>query len=172
MIWKLAAAAAGLLALGASDVGSDAPSDAQVAHIAYTAGVIDIAAGRQALTKSSNPAVRAFAGEMVRDHQAVNDQALALARKLGITPEDNPTSGALKAAADEEMSRLSPLKGASFDRAYVANEVAFHRTVNESLRTTLIPAARNGELKALLQTGLALFSEHQMHAQALAAQLR
>ena len=57
------------------------PSDAQIAHIAYTAGNIDIAAGKQAIAKSKNKDVVAFAQEMVRDHTAVNDQALALVKK-------------------------------------------------------------------------------------------
>ena len=62
--------------------------------------------------------------------------------------------------------------GSDFDRAYVANEVAFHRTVNEALAGTLIPEADNPELKALLETGLALFQEHQKHAEHLAQDLR
>ncbi len=32
---------------------------------------------------------------MVRDHQAVNDKALALVKKLHVTPQDNPTSQGL-----------------------------------------------------------------------------
>ena len=34
------------------------PTDPQIAHIAYTAGVIDIAAAKQASPKSKNKAVR------------------------------------------------------------------------------------------------------------------
>lgn len=143
-------------------------SDAQIAHIAYTAGAIDIEAGRQALAKSKSADVRAFAEEMVRDHQVVNDQALALAKKLGVTPEDNPTSAALTSQAAAQRRALAALDGAAFDRAYVANEVAFHRTVNAALRDQLIPGAHNTELKSLLQTGLTLFSEHQAHAEHLA----
>lgn len=151
--------------------GKPAPNDAQIAHIAYTAGVIDIAAGKQALAKSHDKAVRAFAEEMVRDHGAVNDQALALVRKLGVTPQDNATSAALSSGAADELKKLAQLSGAAFDRAYVRNEVAYHRTVNGALRDVLIPDARNGELKALLETGLKLFSEHQMHAEHLATTL-
>src|SRR3546814_5383703 len=44
------------------------PNDAQIAHIAYTAGQIDIAAGKQALAKSKNKAVRAFAEERSEEH--------------------------------------------------------------------------------------------------------
>ena len=66
-------------------------------------------------------------------------------------------------------ARIEPLAGAAFDRAYVANEAAYHAQVNEALRTTLIPQATNAELKALLESGLALFGEHQEHAEQLAA---
>src|SRR5215469_7410963 len=71
------------------------PNDAQIAHIAYTADQIDINAAKLALQKSKNKEVRDFAENMVRDHTAVNDQALALAKKLKMTPQDNDTSKAL-----------------------------------------------------------------------------
>ena len=144
-------------------------NDAQIAHIAYTAGVLDVAAGKQALAKSKDKAVRDFAAEMVRDHAAVNDQALALVKKLGVTPQDNPTSQALNKDAAAKLKAYAALNGAAFDKAYVANEVAYHKTVNGALANTLIPNAQNAELKSLLQTGLKLFTEHQMHAEHLAA---
>jgi len=166
-------AAAAVLALPAISFAESAkPNDAQIAHIAYTAGQLDIAAGKQALAKSHNKAVRAFASEMVRDHSAVNDKALALVKKLGVTPEANATSSTLTKQADAKRDELAKLEGSGFDKAYVANEVAFHKTVNAALRDTLIPSARNGELKALLKTGLTLFSEHQAHAEHLAQSLK
>jgi putative membrane protein len=142
-----------------------APNDAQIADIAYTAGAIDIAAAKQALAISHNAAVRDFAAEMVRDHQAVNDEALALVHKLNVTPEDNPTSQALQAAADRKRADYGKLSGPAFDRAYAANEVAYHQTVNAALANTLIPDAQNAELKSLLQTGLKLFQMHEEHAE-------
>ncbi len=148
-----------------------APNDAQIAHIAYTAGQIDIKAANQALQKTSNPEVKAFASEMVRDHTAVNDKALALVKKLHVTPQDNPTSQSLTKAADAKLAELSKLSGAAYDRAYVENEVAFHKTVNGALKDTLIPNAQNAELKSLLETGLTLFQSHQAHAEHLAASL-
>ena len=163
---------AALLALGMTSAAGahDSPlTDAQVAHIAYTAGQIDITAAEQALAKSTNPAVIEFANQMARDHKAVNDQALALVEKLGVTPEDNATSQSLSEAAKAKQAELDALEGAAFDAAYVANEIAYHQTVNEALETTLIPAAHDAELKALLETGLVLFSEHQAHAEHLAA---
>src|SRR3954453_16627039 len=146
-----------------------APTDPQIAHIAYTADNIDIAAAKQALARSHNKAVRDFASEMVRDHTAVNDQALALVKKLHVTPEANPTSSALSKQAAVTLRRLSHFHGRGFDRAYGSNEVAYHKAVNGALADTLIPSANNGELKSLLETGLKLFREHQHHAENLAA---
>lgn len=171
--WIATLSATALLATAGTTLSQDArPDDAQIAHIAYTAGEIDIAAGRQALAKSRNQAVRSFAEEMVRDHAAVNDKALALVKRLGVTPAANATSSALSSDAQKKHDELDRLNGAAFDRAYLANEVAYHRTVNGALRNSLIPSARNGELKSLLQTGLTLFSEHQAHAENLAADLK
>ena len=164
-------AAAGLIA-SAGPAAAAAPTDPQIAHIAYTAGVLDIAAGNQALKMSHNAAVRGFAEEMVRDHKAVNDKALALVKKLHVTPEANPTSTALTKAADAERAKLAKLKGAAFDREYINNEIAYHKTVNSALETTLIPSSHNAELKSLLQTGLKLFQEHQAHAEQIAAKLK
>lgn len=147
------------------------PSDAEIAHIAYTAGQIDADAARQALAKSKNAEVRSFASTMLRDHEAVNAKALALAKELGVTPADNSTSAALSSQARATHDRLAGLSGAAFDRAYVRNEAAYHGTVNGALKSTLIPSADNGQLKALLETGLTLFSEHQAHAEQLAAKL-
>jgi len=144
------------------------PNDAQIAHIAYTAGALDIAAGKQAIAKTSDPKVKSFAEEMVRDHQAVNDKALALVKKLNVTPADNPTSQSLTKAAEAKRAELNKLSGAQFDRAYIENEVAYHKTVNGALKDTLIPDAQNAELKALLQQGLTLFTAHQKHAEEIA----
>jgi putative membrane protein len=171
MITRLAALAA-LLASAPIAAQAAGPNDAQIAHIAYTAGVLDIAAGKQALKKSRNASVRSFAHEMVRDHGAVNVKALALVKKLHVTPEANATSTGLAKAATAERAKLSHLRGAAFDREYISNEVAYHKTVNGALASTLIPSAHNGDLKSLLQTGLALFREHQAHAEQIAAKLK
>ena len=148
------------------------PNDAQIAHIAYTAGEIDIKAAQLALQKSTNKEVRAFADDMVRDHKAVNDQALALVKKLNVTPQDNPTSQALVKQADAKRAELAKLSGPAFDKAYADNEVAYHQAVNDALRNTLIPSASNAELKSLLQTGLKIFEGHQQHAEMVAKALK
>src|SRR5665213_1836131 len=174
MIAKLIAGLAALCLLtgAAFAQGGAKPTDPQIAHIDYTAGQLDIEAAKQALAKTKNKEVKAFAEDMVRDHTAVNKQALDLVKKLKVTPEDNDTSRALTKAAADKRTELAKLNGAAFDKAYVANEVAYHKTVNGALETVLIPSASNAELKSLLQTGLKIFQGHEQHAEHVAAELK
>ncbi len=151
---------------------ADKPTDPQIAHIAYTAGEIDVEAAKLALEKSRNKEIRDFADDMVRDHEAVNKQALDLVAKLKVTPEDNATSQSLAAAAKQERAKLAALDGAAFDKAYIDNEVAYHKQVNGALETVLIPSASNAELKSLLETGLKVFQGHEQHAEHVAAALK
>jgi putative membrane protein len=164
----------GLLAISCASANAQSakPNDAQIAHIAYTAGNIDIKAAHLALEKSKNKDVRTFAQDMVRDHTAVNDRALALVKKLNVTPEDNDTSKALLKQAAEKQTSLKELSGRAFDKAYAENEVAYHKTVDDALQNTLIPAASNAEFKDLLSTGLKIFQGHEQHAEHLAHSLR
>ena len=169
---SVAIAAISVALSGAALAQAAKPTDPQIAHIAYTAGVIDIAAAKQALAKSGNKDVKAFAEDMVRDHEAVNKQALDLVKKLKVTPEDNDTSKTLSKNAAAKLDELSKLSGAAFDKAYVANEVAYHKAVDSALETTLIPSSSNAELKSLLQTGLKIFQGHEQHAEHVAAMLK
>lgn len=153
-------------------IAADKLNDAQVAHIAYTAGDLDIKAAEQAIKKSTTKSIVAFANDMLRDHKAVNDKALALLKKLGVTPEDNETSKSLAKQAEEKRAELDKLDGAAFDKAYAENEVAYHKTVNGALEKTLIPSAQNGELKSLLETGLKTFRAHEKHAEHVVKELK
>lgn len=164
--------AASLFASASLVAAQDKPTDPQIAHIAYSAGVIDVEAAKLAIAKTKNKDVAEFAQSMQRDHEAVNVQALELVKKLNVTPEDNATSQALAKAAEEKRAELAKLDGPAFDKAYIDNEVAYHKQVNGALETLLIPSAQNAELKGLLETGLKLFQGHQQHAEHVAAGLK
>ncbi|RWD54657.1 MAG: DUF4142 domain-containing protein [Mesorhizobium sp.] len=172
-IRQTAALTAFLLVTAAPLAGAaEKPTDPQIAHIAYTAGTLDIEAAKLAIKTSKTKEVVDFAKDMERDHEAVNSQALALVKKLNVKPEDNATSQALAKAAKEERAKLAKLKGAAFDKAYIENEVAYHKQVNGALETLLIPSASNAELKSLLETGLKIFQGHEQHAEHVAGALK
>ena len=96
---------------------------------------------------------------------------MALASKLRVTPEDNPTSHDLKRAGAENVAHLKALRGAAFDKAYIDHEVAYHERVLDAVDHVLIPGARNEQLKALIIEVRPLFVAHLEHARALQAQL-
>ena len=146
-------------------------NDAQIASIVVTANQVDIDAGKLAKARSTNKEVAAFAELMVTDHTGVNKAATELATKLKVTPEDNPTSQSLKSGGDKNVAALKSLKGDAFDKAYVDHEVAYHQQVLDALDKTLIPNAKNEELKALLVKVRPAFVAHLEHAKHLQSSL-
>ncbi len=162
---------AGLLALVPFATAAQGVNDAQIAAIVVTANQVDIDAGKLAESKSANKEVKAFAQRMVADHAGVNKAATELVTKLKVKPEPNATSKSLKKGGDDALARLKGLDGAAFDKAYVANEVTYHQSVLDALDKTLIPGAKNDELKALLVKVRPAFVAHLEHAQHLQASL-
>jgi putative membrane protein len=155
-----------------SAAAADGPTDAQIAQIVVTANQVDIDAGKLAESRSANKEVKAFGKQMVTDHGGVNQQAVALVTKLKVTPADNPTSQSLKTGGEENVKHLKTLKGAEFDKAYVDHEVAYHQQVLDAIDQTLIPNARNEELKALITKVRPAFVAHLEHAKMVQATLK
>jgi putative membrane protein len=146
-------------------------NDAQIAHVAVTANSIDSAAGVLAKQKGTSKAVKDFAQTMITDHTGVNKQAVALAKKLNVTPQDNPVSQQLKSGADQNMSNLQGKTGADFDSTYIDHEVTYHQAVLDALDKTLIPQAQNAELKAFLQKIRPVVAAHLDRAKKIQADL-
>lgn len=148
-------------------------TDAQIASIAVTANQADINYAKIAEQKATNPEVKKFAQMMVADHQSVIDQAVALVTKLKVTPDNN--NDTTKSLMDGEATTKSKLeaapKGAEFDKAYVDNEVAYHTAVIDVVDNTLIPNAKNPELKKLLESASPVFKQHLEHAKKVQAGL-
>lgn len=148
-----------------------AVTDSQIAAIVVAANAVDIEAGKLARSKTKNEKVKQFADTMVNDHTAVNKSAVELVTKLGVTPEESETSRGLTASGEQTRTRLGALSGEAFDREYIANEVAYHRLVLDALDKTLIPNAKNAELKAALVGVRPAFVAHLRHAEQLQAEL-
>ena len=146
-------------------------NDAQIASIVVTANQVDIDAGKLAASRATNEQVKKFGELMVSDHTGVNKAAADLAAKLKVTPQDNPTSQALKAGGEKNLEKLKGLSGAAFDKAYIDHEVAYHQQVLDALDKTLIPNTSNAELKALLVKTRPAFVAHLEHAKKVQAAL-
>ena len=143
----------------------DLDGDAEVAAVAVVANQIDISYGEIAKEKTKNTDVLKFAETMINDHNAVLEKAGALVKKLGVTPKDNDVSKKLLADAKKTREMLGSKSGDSFNKAYVDNEVAYHKAVIDAVEGLLIPESENAELKALLQDVVPALKAHLGHAE-------
>lgn len=162
-----AAIAMALLVVSATPSSAQNPklSDPEIASVAVTANQIDINYAAIAKEKSKNADVLKFAETMTNDHKAVLAQAVALVTKLKVTPKDNAVSKKLSADAEKTKKELRAKSGKAFDKAYIDNEVAYHKAVIAAIEGLLVPQAKNAELKALLQKVVPAFKAHLAHAE-------
>jgi putative membrane protein len=139
-------------------------SDAEVAFIAVVANQIDINYASIAKEKSRNADIVRFAETMISDHEAVITQATALVKKLGIVPKENAVSQKLLADAQNTRKALRSKSGKAFNKAYIDNEVVYHKAVIAAVEGLLIPETDNNELKELLQNVVPALKTHLEHA--------
>jgi len=170
---SLVAAAVFSFGTGAAFAQSPAElNDLEIAHVAYTADLIDIQYAHLALALTRNPEVMDFAKTMIRDHEAVNEQALALLEKLGAEAQDNFLSQKLVEDSKKIIDEMSQLRGAEFDKYYAANELGYHQAVNGLVGDVFIPNIDNPEVKALFEAGYKIFKAHENHAKMMVEKLK
>lgn len=141
-------------------------NDATIVAIFDNANSFDIETGKLAAKRGQSNEVRQFGAMLARDHEMARQQGRDLAKKLGVTP--TPPSGD-QSARDQAatLHRLSGLHGAEFDHAFLQHEAAFHKGVIAAVQSTLLPAIKNEELKALVVKVAPAFQAHLVMAENL-----
>lgn len=160
-----------MLVLTGSGAGAaPALDDATILAIFDQANAVDIYTGRLGAKYGSSMEVRALGTMVAGDHIAVQQMGRDLAKKLKMTPTlpDNDTSVADYARV---VAQLQSKTGADFDKAYLQYEVAYHQSVVDAIKGTLLPAITNPELKALLKTVLPGFERHLAETKSLASKI-
>jgi putative membrane protein len=159
--------ALGVLILGGSITAhAQKLDDPTIVAIFDAANTFDIEASGLAAKRTKNADVKALADQFVRDHTAVRQQGRDLAQKLHVTPTP-PKACALCTDHAAAMVKLKATPDAGFDRAYLENEVSYHKAVIDAITNTLLPATQNAELKTLEQTVAPAFNAHLVAAQSL-----
>ena len=163
----LTSLSAAAILFSAGSAFAQAPTDPQIVGIVQTANKIDIDQAKLALKRSKNQQVKDFANQMISDHTSLQKSVADLAKKLGATEQPSDTSKTLDEQAAQESKKLRSLHGDAFDKEYVSHEVAFHQAVIDAASNTLIPNAKNPELKSALEGAAPLLQGHLQHAQEL-----
>ena len=97
---------------------------------------------------------------------AMLDECLRQDPNSRVACETATTTGViLVAGGKENLDKLEKLSGAEFDKAYVDNEVAYHKAVIDVIDTKLIPSASNAELKNTLVSVKPTIEAHLKHAE-------
>ena len=157
--------------MGASATPAAGLTDPNIVYILDNANMLDSAAGSIAATKGTNSEVRDFGKRMMRDHHQLRQQGQDLAKKLAVTPAA-PANDNSKADYDKTMSMLNgAAKGNDFDKAYIDNEVTYHKAVLETA-TAAMAAAQNAELKNLIQKAAPAIQAHLDMAQSIQSKLK
>lgn len=159
-----------LLVSSSGAVAAGALDDATILAVFDQANAVDVFTGRLGAKRGSSEEVRALGRMVATDHVAVQQMGRDLARKLRVTPTppDNDTSVADYART---VALLQSKSGADFDKAYLQYEVAFHQSVVDAIKDTLLPAATNAELRKLLTTVLPGFERHLAATKAVASKM-
>jgi putative membrane protein len=141
-------------------------TDAQFAAWAVAANTSEVDAGKYAEKHAKNAKVKAFAKEMVKDHGKANKEAMALAKKASMTPEETDASKGVTSMSSQNLESMKSLKGAEFDKAYVDAQVSAHQMVLDTMDAN-IPNLQNADLKALATKHRAAVAKHLEHAKTL-----
>ena len=81
----------------------------------------EIALSQLAVEKATNPAVKAFAEKMVKEHTEMTESMKPFAESWGLTPPTGPDADHQK-----ELDKLNGLSGKDFDKEYIDQIVTDH----------------------------------------------
>jgi putative membrane protein len=133
----------------------------------------EIALGKLASTKATNPQVKAYAREMVKDHQTMMAQSHALMGKLKATPDS--TWDDAKGLADNGRDKLKELTdkaaGADWDKNYIQSQIDTHQKVLDKL-TDAAKSATDSTVTNGLAKATSMVQEHLTKAQTLNSTLK
>jgi putative membrane protein len=143
-------------------------TDGQILAFAGAASRGEIAEGKLAETKATNPKVKAFARLMVSDHTKMLSEGNSFAKKNNITPDS--TKGDVvdleKGAIDEMKDLQTKPKGNDWDKDFIDKAIDDHKAVLEKLQQAQ-NATTNPALKELLTKATTKVQDHLQKAQAI-----
>jgi putative membrane protein len=140
-------------------------SDKDFINEVASGGMAEVKMGQLAADRGGSADVRKFGQRMVDDHSAANKDFLGLLQKKGMTAPKEMTR-----KQQELYDRLSKLRGAEFDKAYIAAMVEDHKEDVAHFEAV----SRDGsdpDLKAWASKTLPTLKEHLKMAQDIQTKL-
>ena len=147
---------------------SSEPSSAAILAQIHQADLKEIAIGKIADEKASSSGVRDYAGQLVEDHQAVDQVVVATAEKMKASLHDTaaPQPRRRTAHAKTAEETLTSANGATFDRLFLEQTSADHDKLIRALKQEREDAS-DDDLEALIDKILPILEQHEELAQIL-----
>ena len=147
-------------------------NDAQIVAIYTQVNSFDIETAMLAQTKNCDPGLTKLARHLSRDHLSVRMGVMELARNNNIgysMPDERATA---QRQHNEVMDRLSQMECGEFETAFLKHDIAFHTSAIEAVRSLLMPATSNAELKEHFKNVLPAFELHLEMAKDVASRIQ
>ncbi len=100
------------------------PDDVNFVKEASLGNLTEVALGRLAVEKSSDPQVKKFGQQMIDDHTKAQEALRSAATREGISGD---VPGALDQTHDQVVEKFRKLSGPEFDRAYKEDMLKDHQ---------------------------------------------
>lgn len=142
-------------------------SDNQIVQVMHTINKAEIEQAREALQRSTDPQVQAYAQQMILDHEAADAQLTALGRTAGLSGDSSELSRQLEEQASNLQQALNDLEQASYDDAYLSAQTQIHQQTLQILDQVLLPSVSNPELRSVLSDVRPRLQQHLEHASTL-----
>lgn len=146
-------------------------SDSQIAGAVNASNEHCVGVGKSAQKSAKDPKVVAYANLMVKEHERINEEFAALLTKVDVKSEVTATSLGMQAELARDLATLCLLSGINFDRKYLHQQTMFENHMIELLDSSLIPSAKNPEIKTYLQSVRADHEKFLAQGQALQAEI-
>ncbi len=139
--------------------------DKQFITMASQSDLTEITLSKLALTKSSNPQVKAYAQKMITDHDHLEGQMKPFADQMGVPP-----ATALNAEHQQLLTQLQGLSGADFDKQYISDMDTSHHTALDAFKSEL-STTTDAQLKPTVAKGEKVVAQHTAMADKLSKKL-
>jgi len=122
-------------------------SDAQIASVLLTADEGEVQQNTLAASKAIAPAARSFAQDLVNMHQAAASRVTTLLTTLSLNAQGNAVTDSLRKDSERIVAKLQDEPSVTFDMTYLQSQIDVHIKVLNLIDQTLLPSAKNEQLR-------------------------
>jgi putative membrane protein len=148
-------------------------TDGHIIGFTTAANAGEVAEGKLAQTKATNAQVKAFAKQLVTDHQAMLDEMKSFATANNVMPDttNNDVTDLMHASQDEIKGLQDKKAGKDWDEDFIEHEIDGHKKVLEKLMDAQ-KATTNTQLKDILTKATGKVQEHLTKAEDLKSKVK